>query len=81
MTHRSDRKLRAAAVVAAFVLMIVGGRYALEAGAPPLSLAGEIVVSGSFLLTGLFAWSRRPSNRMGLVMVLVGLSLLLIPFA
>jgi signal transduction histidine kinase len=81
VTHRSDRRLRAAAVVAAVVLMIVGGRYALEAGAPPLSLAGEIVVSGSFLLTGLFAWSRRPSNQMGLVMVLVGLSLLLIPFA
>lgn len=79
---RSDRGLRALAVVAGVVLMVVSGAYATAGGAPPLALLGEVVVSGSFLITGLFAWSRRPSNRMGRLMVALGLLLLLlIPFA
>jgi signal transduction histidine kinase len=73
--------LRAAAIVAALVLVVAGAAYATAGGAPPLSLLGQVVVSGSFLVTGLLAWSRRPSNRMGRSMVAIGLSLLLIPFA
>jgi signal transduction histidine kinase len=76
-----DRPLRAAVVVVALVLMTLGAMYATAGGAPPLSLVGEVVVSASFIVTGLFAWSRRPTNRMGRLMVALGLCLLLIPLA
>jgi signal transduction histidine kinase len=76
-----DVRLRYAVVVAALLLMAVGTVYALAAGAPPLALVGEVVVPASFVATGLFAWSRRPANRMGRLMVGLGLCLLLIPLA
>ena len=81
VTAAADRRLRWLAAVAGVGLMVVGGIYATAGGAPPAALLGQIVVSGSFIVTGLFAWSRRPSNRMGRLMVLLGLCLLLIPFA
>jgi signal transduction histidine kinase len=55
--------------------------YALVGGAPPLAILGQIVVSGAFVVTGLFAWSRRPANRMGRAMFGLGVLQLLIPFA
>jgi signal transduction histidine kinase len=77
----NDARLRYGVVVAALLLMAVGTVYALAAGAPPLALVGEVVVPASFVATGLFAWSRRPANRMGRLMVGLGLCLLLIPLA
>ncbi len=76
MTAAADRRLRWLAAVAGVGLLVVGGAYATAGGAPPAALIGQVVVSGSFLVTGLFAWSRRPSNRMGRLMVLLGLGLL-----
>jgi len=80
VTAAADRRLRWLALVAGVGLMVAGGSYATAGGAPPAALLGQVVVSGSFLLTGLFAWSRRPSNRMGRLMVVLGLCLLLIPY-
>jgi signal transduction histidine kinase len=40
-----------------------------------------LVPAWSFIGTGLFAWWRRPSNRTGLLMVLVGFAWLLVPLS
>lgn len=81
LTTSIDRQMRRLAIIVGVGLMVASTAYANAAGAPPLALVGGIVVSGSFLVTGLFAWSRRPSSRMGRLMVALGLCLLLVPFA
>jgi signal transduction histidine kinase len=81
VTTAADRRWRWLAAGTGLGLMVVAGWYATAGGAPPAAVIGAVVVSGSFILTGLFAWSRRPSNRMGRLMVVLGLCLLLIPFA
>jgi signal transduction histidine kinase len=69
------------AVVAAVAAAAASAAYALGAGAPPDALIGPLAVSGSFVVIGLGAWARRPTNRTGRSMVLLGIQLPLIAFA
>src|SRR6266849_1001718 len=51
-------------------------RLSLESG-PPWSFVVAIVPGSSFVLSGLIAWSLRPRNRVGLLMMGVGVGLLI----
>ncbi len=58
------------------VILVVGGASALAA---PGAQAGQVVPllvnSALYLAAGLIAWRRRPHNRIGVLMVLTGLSI------
>ena len=66
------------ALVAALflVLLIVVGALALAVpGARAMVVLPPLLTAGLYLAAGLVAWRRRPHNRIGLLMVLAGLSL------
>jgi signal transduction histidine kinase len=44
---------------------------------PGLAMATGLLITGSFVGTGIYAWWRRPSNRFGALMVAVGFAYLL----
>jgi signal transduction histidine kinase len=48
---------------------------------PEIDAAVTLLPSWSFIGTGLFAWWRRPNNRSGSLMVLIGFAWLLIPMS
>jgi signal transduction histidine kinase len=81
MTRSADRRLPLLVAILSVVVAAVCVRYAVEAGAGPTAVASMLIVSGSFVTTGLLAWTLRPANRMGRLMVALGLCLLLIAFA
>lgn len=75
-----DPSLRRLAMVAAPVLVLTSVLYAIAGGI----LSAEryvafLIVTGSFLTTGLFAWRRRPDNRTGPLLVAIGLLAALAP--
>jgi signal transduction histidine kinase len=75
--------LRRALVSVAFAALIVGGAAsALIASSdhitrPGVSIAIGLMITWSFIGTGLYAWWRRPTNRFGALMVLVGFTFVL----
>ena len=75
-----DRRLRLLALAAAPVLAVLTISYALAGGAQLTDLAPILIVAGSFLGTGFFAWFRRPENRIGPLMAGLGASFLLLLF-
>ena len=44
---------------------------------PPLIALDDLLPGSAFTLAGLIAWSNRPSNRVGVLMILIGIGLLL----
>src|SRR6476620_4160419 len=72
-----SRRLRACLVVSVVIVsayVLVMPRFD-PVSSMPQSLADLLVTQGvglSFLLTGLLAWQRRPTNRTGLLMMVVG---------
>jgi signal transduction histidine kinase len=63
--------------VAVFAVSIAYGAFA---GASTGTMLSQVVVSGTFVATGLIAWTRRPDNRMGPLMVLFGWCFMAIAF-
>ena len=63
------------------VVVVASILYGNAAGAPLGTILSLLLVAGSFLVTGFLAWTRRPGNRMGPMMVALALCLLLIVFA
>src|SRR4029079_4405252 len=63
--------------VAVFAVSIAYGAFA---GASDGTMISQVVVSGTFVATGLIAWTRRPDNRMGPLMVLFGWCFMAIAF-
>ena len=81
MTPVTSRRLRLLALAATPIVVLVSVRYGVAAGAPAVVIAGMLLVAGSFLATGFLAWTRRPANTMGSLMVALALSLLMSVFA
>ena len=75
----TDRKLWRLIAVAAPVLLLASLAYVGAGSGSWLRLVINGAVCGTYIATGLLAWSRRPANRTGRVMVAVGLLLLLDP--
>ena len=63
--------------VAVFAVSIAYGAFA---GSSEGTMISQVIVSGTFVATGLVAWTRRPDNRMGLLMVLFGWCFMAIAF-
>jgi signal transduction histidine kinase len=76
----TSRRLRWLTAAATPVVILVTVGYADAAGATPFMIASILFVAGSFLITGFLAWTQRPANRMGPLMVALALSLLLSVF-
>jgi signal transduction histidine kinase len=76
----TNRRLRAFAIAATPFVFAVSTAYAVAAGASIGTVVSQIVVSGSFVVAGFIAWTSRPANRMGGLMILFGLSFLAIAF-
>ena len=81
MEPATDRRLRWLAAGVSAGVLVASVAYGNAAGAPPEAIARVLLVAGSFLITGFFAWMRRPANRMGRLMIALGNCLLLIVFA
>ena len=75
----TDRKLWRLIAVAAPVLLLASLAYVGAGSGSWLRLVINGAVCGTYIATGLLAWSRRPANRTGRFMVAVGLLLLLDP--
>ena len=75
----TDRKLWRLIAVAAPILLLASLAYVGAGSGSWLRLVINGVVCGTYVATGLLAWSRRPANRTGRFMVAVGLLLLLDP--
>jgi signal transduction histidine kinase len=73
----TDRRLRRLTIVAAPVLMAAILVVAANTGVSPVKIVIVGIVSATFVATGLLAWTRRPANRMGRIMVAAGMFLLL----
>jgi signal transduction histidine kinase len=57
-------------------LLVVGGALALDVPDPrPDQVLPVLVTAALYLAAGLVAWSRRPHNRIGLLLLLTGLSI------
>ena len=54
----------------------VGGRIVPALSAPWYQVVIDILPGSSFVVAGIVAWSRRPGNRVGLLMIGVGIGLL-----
>jgi hypothetical protein len=81
MTPRTNRRIRLLAIAATPLVALASIGYASAAGASTDDIARLLVVVASFLITGFVAWTNRPENRMGRLMVALGLSLLVSMFA
>ena len=81
MTPQTNRRLRWLSMAAAPAVVVASVLYADAAGAPIALIVNMLLVAGSFLITGFVAWAHRPANRMGRLMVALGLSLPLTVFA
>jgi signal transduction histidine kinase len=79
VTSTTDRTLRRLTVVAAPILLVASLAYLAATEASTLRIAINGIVCGTYIATGLLAWTRRPANRTGRVMVAAGLLLLLDP--
>ena len=79
MTITTDRNLWRLTAIVALLLWLASLAYLAATGASPLRIAVNEIVCATYLVTGLLAWSRRPANRTGRVMVGVGLLLLFEP--
>jgi len=79
VTSTTDRTLRRLTMVAAPILLVASLAYLVATEASTLRIAINGIVCGTYLATGLLAWTRRPANRTGRVMVATGLLLLLDP--
>jgi signal transduction histidine kinase len=75
VTSATDRRLRRLTMVAAPILVATTIGIAASTGVSPIKIVIVGIVSGTFIATGLLAWTRRPANRMGRIMVLTGLFL------
>ena len=75
----TDRKLWRLIAVAAPFLLLASLAYVGAGSGSWLRLVINGAVCGTYIATGLLAWSRRPANRTGRFMVAVGLLLLLDP--
>jgi signal transduction histidine kinase len=67
-------------VVAAAGLVLAAVAYHVQTtnlGSPPQRAIATVAIAFAFLGTGLFAWARRPGNRIGLLMVAGAFALLL----
>jgi signal transduction histidine kinase len=72
-------------IVPALVLLVLALVAFVELGhpgvptsdRPPIVILDDLVPGYAFALVGLIAWSRRPWNRVGALMIVVGLGLLL----
>ena len=80
MDADTNRRLRVLAMIATPFVFAIATAYAVAAGASSGTVVSQIVVSGSFVVAGFIAWTSRPANRMGGLMVLFGLSFLAIAF-
>jgi signal transduction histidine kinase len=75
-----DLRLRRLAMVAGPLLVLLSVTYAIAGGIVTAErYLAFLVVTGSFLATGLLAWRRRPDNRTGPLLVAVGLLAALAP--
>lgn len=81
LTALANRRLRWLTMAATPAVIVASVLYADAAGAPPSVIVSLLLVAGSFLITGFLAWAHRPQNRMGRLMVALGLSLPLTAFA
>ena len=75
----TDRKLWRLSAVAALALLLASLAYLAASEAASLRLVIIGVVCTTYIVTGLLAWSRRPANRTGRLMVASGMFLLLDP--
>lgn len=74
MTATADRRLRWVATAAVSALMLFSLGYAMAGGITSVERYVAVAVGvGSFLVSGLVAWQRRPTNRTGRLLVLIGL--------
>ena len=76
-TGISDRKIRRLTMVVLAVAVVALLAFGASAGASPIRVVVLAIVGGTFILTGLLAWARRPANRTGRVMVATGSFLML----
>ncbi len=79
MTSTTDRTLRRLTIMAAPFLLLASLAYLAATEAATIRIVINGVVCGTYLATGLLAWTLRPANRTGRVMVATGLLLLLDP--
>jgi signal transduction histidine kinase len=76
VTNEVRHRIRLLTMVVAPALMAVTIGIAASIGIDPIRIVITGIVSGTFVATGLLAWTRRPDNRMGPIMVLAGVFLL-----
>ena len=69
MRGRTGRTVLGFQVLVTAIVFAATTAYAIGANVSAGSIASQVLVSGSFAITGLIAWSRRPDNRMGRLMV------------
>jgi signal transduction histidine kinase len=81
MVPTPTTRLRRLALAVTPLVVVATVIYADASGVPADEIARILLVAGSFLVTGFVAWSRRPANRMGGLMVALALSLLGVAFA
>ena len=79
-TPAPDPRPRLLALAAVLLLAGVAVGYQLAAGAAITDLAATLAVAASFIGTGFYAWARRPDNRIGPLMALLGVGFLLLLF-
>ncbi|MGZ9276898.1 MAG: histidine kinase [Candidatus Limnocylindrales bacterium] len=77
VTSTSDRAIRRLTMVVVPVVAVALLAFGATAGASPIRVVVLAIVAGTFILTGLLAWARRPANRTGRVMVATGSFLML----
>ena len=77
VTSTSDRGIRRLTMVVVPVVAVALLAFGATAGASPIRVVVLAIVAGTFILTGLLAWTRRPANRTGRVMVATGSFLML----
>ena len=76
----ANRRFRRLTMATTPLVIVASVAYADAAGAPTGTIASILLVAGSFLITGFVAWTHRPANRMGRLMVALALCLLLSVF-
>jgi signal transduction histidine kinase len=65
--------------VQAIVLLVLGvvALVELQYGRPPIIVLDDLLPGSAFAIVGLIAWSRGPWNRVGTLMIFIGIGLLL----
>jgi signal transduction histidine kinase len=70
--ERAQRAIPWLAVAGVLVCVLEAVGFALAPGGPWGAAAVHVLVPAGFIFVGLFAWHRRPENRMGAIMATVG---------